>query len=528
MATKSTSEQSTPEPNLPPPVKMAQKQASLLVDQAKQFVTANGRSTKARATLGANAKALGASLGRLVPKLDAASAEMGDTTKAPTALSDAAKKTKSAARKALTSAGTTARQATDAHQAYRALEPLVASITAELDRAAMASRSLKAGQRVRTPDAPPKRAAWQPAERAQPAKNQPAKNQPAKSQRAKNQPAKRQSASARAAGTTPEAATKLVAKAQKTASRASAAADKLIAAINDATKAGAGAQKAVAAVTNKLPAAMKAASAPQPKPASYVSPRAVAALDVAAKAATKALEAADRAQAKLERQLTTLDNALVGLDEALPAALRATAAVARTAGRPAPAKPAAKKPAAKQPAKKPTAEKPPAKKTAAKQPVKKPAADKPAAKQPTTKRTPKVHLTSTGVVIDGKVPRFDRKYLNKQKNKLLKMQSDLTDSVKNLERDDEEIRLSHELGDTQFSEESGEGDSSSVEHDNIKYISALEQDNLIEIQRALERIKDGTYGYSLQSGLPIPIVRLDAMPEATLRVDEKSTGGAWN
>jgi DnaK suppressor protein len=42
------------------------------------------------------------------------------------------------------------------------------------------------------------------------------------------------------------------------------------------------------------------------------------------------------------------------------------------------------------------------------------------------------------------------------------------------------------------------------------------------IERALEKIKDGTYGVSDASGRPIPRDRLEAMPEAIYTVDEEA------
>lgn len=42
------------------------------------------------------------------------------------------------------------------------------------------------------------------------------------------------------------------------------------------------------------------------------------------------------------------------------------------------------------------------------------------------------------------------------------------------------------------------------------------------IDRALSRVKMGTYGISEVSGKPIPIERLEALPTATTLVDEES------
>lgn len=46
------------------------------------------------------------------------------------------------------------------------------------------------------------------------------------------------------------------------------------------------------------------------------------------------------------------------------------------------------------------------------------------------------------------------------------------------------------------------------------------RDRLAAIDRALQRLDDGTYGRSVRSGRPIPDERLDADPAAELTVEE--------
>ncbi len=45
---------------------------------------------------------------------------------------------------------------------------------------------------------------------------------------------------------------------------------------------------------------------------------------------------------------------------------------------------------------------------------------------------------------------------------------------------------------------------------------------IADIQRALQKIEQGTYGLSDESGLPIPKARLEATPEAIFTVEEQS------
>lgn len=50
--------------------------------------------------------------------------------------------------------------------------------------------------------------------------------------------------------------------------------------------------------------------------------------------------------------------------------------------------------------------------------------------------------------------------------------------------------------------------------------NARERKELEQIEKALERIEQGTYGVSEVSGKPIPMERLEALPYATTLVDE--------
>ena len=53
-------------------------------------------------------------------------------------------------------------------------------------------------------------------------------------------------------------------------------------------------------------------------------------------------------------------------------------------------------------------------------------------------------------------------------------------------------------------------------------ITANLQDRLAALDRAEQRLNDGTYGRSVRSGLPIPDARLEADPAAELTVEEAS------
>ncbi|WP_080875091.1 hypothetical protein [Oceanobacillus timonensis] len=50
----------------------------------------------------------------------------------------------------------------------------------------------------------------------------------------------------------------------------------------------------------------------------------------------------------------------------------------------------------------------------------------------------------------------------------------------------------------------------------------MRQDDLHEIDHALQKIEEGTYGLSEKSGKPIPKERLEALPTARMLVEEAS------
>ena len=55
-------------------------------------------------------------------------------------------------------------------------------------------------------------------------------------------------------------------------------------------------------------------------------------------------------------------------------------------------------------------------------------------------------------------------------------------------------------------------------------ITANLRDRLATLDRAEERLDNGTYGRSVRSGVPIPDARLEADPAAELTVEEASAG----
>jgi RNA polymerase-binding transcription factor DksA len=220
---------------------------------------------------------------------------------------------------------------------------------------------------------------------------------------------------------------------------------------------------------------------------------------------------------------------------------------------PAETSPAKKSPATKTTAKK-TAAKTPAKKTATaekasaatstKTPAKKAGAT---AKRPPAKRTasksakatnatPSLLSNATFERVDIPAPRgrtkdgiaytkdFDVKFLKVQRDELLARRAAELARATRLEDEATSIIEDGEMGDVQFDDEGGEGDTMVVQRDLDRVLSTQARQSILDIDEALARIEAGTYGYSSVSGLPIPRERLEAIPETTVLAAEKVSG----
>ena len=119
---------------------------------------------------------------------------------------------------------------------------------------------------------------------------------------------------------------------------------------------------------------------------------------------------------------------------------------------------------------------------------------------------------------------FDVKFLKAQHDALISERVALTGQATRLEDEANSLIEDGEMGDVQFDDESGEGDTMVVERERDLALSAQARQTVVEIDAALERMANGTYGYSIVSGAPIPRERLEAIPWATVLVEEKVGG----
>jgi RNA polymerase-binding transcription factor DksA len=120
--------------------------------------------------------------------------------------------------------------------------------------------------------------------------------------------------------------------------------------------------------------------------------------------------------------------------------------------------------------------------------------------------------------------RLDKKFLAAQKAMLLEERAKYLHSADILAAEADSLLEAREPGDVQFDEESGEGDTLAVERERDLALSAQARAAVGQIDAALGRLTDGTYGVCVVSGKPIPKERLQAIPWAAERVEFKAGG----
>ncbi|MFW2335477.1 TraR/DksA family transcriptional regulator [Ilumatobacter sp.] len=119
---------------------------------------------------------------------------------------------------------------------------------------------------------------------------------------------------------------------------------------------------------------------------------------------------------------------------------------------------------------------------------------------------------------------FDLSFVKQMHDSLQEERVRLTGQAKRLEDEAHQLVEEAEMGDVQFDDEGGEGDTMVVERERDLALSAQAREAVEEIDSALGRIMAGTYGYSTLSGRPIPRERLEAIPWSTELVEEKVGG----
>lgn len=118
------------------------------------------------------------------------------------------------------------------------------------------------------------------------------------------------------------------------------------------------------------------------------------------------------------------------------------------------------------------------------------------------------------------------KFLLGQLEALAEERATYTRQAASLKAEADSLVAEREPGDVQFDEESGEGDTLAVERERDLALSAQASQAVEEIDIAIAKIHEGTYGVCEQCYSNIPKERLRALPHAALCVQCKSAGFA--
>lgn len=114
--------------------------------------------------------------------------------------------------------------------------------------------------------------------------------------------------------------------------------------------------------------------------------------------------------------------------------------------------------------------------------------------------------------------RLDAAFLEKQRQSLLRLRASLIEGAHDAESDEADVNAEEDAGAVEFEDDAQRLDTLEREGNLV----ARDVDRLQQVDRALEKLKEGTYGLSDLSGKPIPAERLEAAPEAIYTVDEEA------
>ena len=115
-------------------------------------------------------------------------------------------------------------------------------------------------------------------------------------------------------------------------------------------------------------------------------------------------------------------------------------------------------------------------------------------------------------------PGLDAAFVERQRQQLLRLRESLLAAASDAESEEAEVNEDAASGPVELEDDSQRLDA--LERDGnliVRDVARLER-----VDRALEKIKEGTYGLSDMSGEPIPRERLEAVPEALYTLREEA------
>jgi DnaK suppressor protein len=142
---------------------------------------------------------------------------------------------------------------------------------------------------------------------------------------------------------------------------------------------------------------------------------------------------------------------------------------------------------------------------------------------PTLKILPrgKTPATVTSILLNPQAKNDDAKlnpFLRKQKERLLALRDAMLDSMQGMAQDNLRSRAEGSEA-SAFGMHQGDAGSDAYDRDFALSLLSQEQDALYEIEEALKRVSNGTYGKCEMSGKPIAHPRLEAIPFTRFTVE---------
>lgn len=145
-------------------------------------------------------------------------------------------------------------------------------------------------------------------------------------------------------------------------------------------------------------------------------------------------------------------------------------------------------------------------------------------KAPAKKSSGKKSATSAKKAASKQKSPFSAKFLDEMEKLLHSERETYERQATTLKAEADSLVADLDPGDVQFDEESGEGDTIAVERNRDLALASKALEMIGEIDHALSKFAEGTYGICEVSGEPIPKERLEAIPWAREKVEYKVGG----
>jgi DnaK suppressor protein len=121
-----------------------------------------------------------------------------------------------------------------------------------------------------------------------------------------------------------------------------------------------------------------------------------------------------------------------------------------------------------------------------------------------------------------KKSQLDQAFLDKQKHQLVKLRKQILATRQAEESEEEGTNAEASTQAHEYEDDAQKLDALELQGN----LAASHDERLSNIERALQKIEDGSYGLSDLSGARIPVERLEAAPEALYTLDEQKSRDA--